>query len=225
VQQRLRWSRRGGQRKGAGRKRRALRRQVPHTKRCSLSGRNPLHITLRVLDEVGRLRTGRAFSVMRRVMLSIAVRQDFRVVHASIQGNHLHLICEANDRRAVTRGVSAFKIAFARRLNAALGRSGRVFSDRYHEEELTTPTQVRHCISYVLNNWRKHGEARGADVRLDPYSTACHFPGWKERASFGRRFVPDEQILPKREPRTWLLREGWQRVRPISVYETPSTRA
>jgi hypothetical protein len=159
-------------------------------------------------------------------MHHVAARsEEFRVVHVSIQGNHLHLICEAAHRTALTRGVQAFKIAFAKRLNKGLGRRGAVFEDRYHEEVLITPTQVRRCISYVLNNWRKHGFAAGATVVLDPYSTARHFTGWQEQSLLVARPRTETDLLPGCRPRTWLLREGWRRGGPPpSVFDVPSAR-
>jgi hypothetical protein len=226
VQVELTFNRRGGRRKGAGRKRVAPRRQVPHVRRPELNARNPLHITLRVLDEVGRLRRREVFRIARRVMLHIAAsRNDFRVVHLSIQGNHLHLVCEAEGRRALTRGVQGFKISFAKQLNKTLGRRGRVFSDRYHEEVLATPRQVRNALCYVMNNWRKHGEDRGASYRVDPFSTGIHFPGWNERRGLPPPVIPpDLELLPCTSPRTWLLAEGWKKAKPMSLYEVPGPR-
>lgn len=220
VQVEIEFRQRGGRRPGAGRKRRSARRRVPHTPRPAHCARHPSHITLRVLEEVGRLRRRDAFKVCRRVMLAQAAkRTDFRVVHLSIQGNHIHMVCEADSRLALTRGMQGFKISAAKRLNDVRGRSGEVFADRYHEQPLTTPAQVRNCLAYVMNNWRRHGEDRGALTRLDPYSTGMWFTGWAE-AQFT---VPDHlEVLPSTAPRTWLLADGWRRAgRPISLYEVP----
>ncbi len=43
--------------------------------------------------------------------LSVARRQQhrFRIVHISIQHDHVHLICEACDRMALARGVQGFR--------------------------------------------------------------------------------------------------------------------
>jgi len=41
-------------------------------------------------------------------------------------------------------------IRFARAVNRALGRRGRVLEDRYHVRVLATPLQVRNAIRYVL---------------------------------------------------------------------------
>ena len=213
----------GGSRKGAGRPRRGPRRSVPHLRREDFNPNHPLHVTLRVLDDVGRLRRRDAFVAVRKAMLVVANREDFRIVHLSVQGNHIHVICEAASREALTSGMTAFKTSAGRRINAASGRCGRVFSDRYHAKVLKTPTEVRNAIAYVLNNWRRHHEDRGASYRVDPFSTGIYFRGWKE-TDIPKVLVipPTVVVLPYREPRTWLLTTGWKRAnRPVSLYETP----
>src|SRR5690349_5133359 len=178
VQIDIEWSRRGGRRKGAGRKRVAARPMVSHRRRPALKSTTPAHITLRVLDDVARLRRRDAFKIVRRAIAQSNCRKNFRIVHLSLQSNHIHLVCEADDRMALSRGIQGFKISAAKKLNKAQGRDGHVFADRYHEEVLTTPSQVRNAINYCLNNWRKHREDRGAIDRVDPYSTGMWFDGW-----------------------------------------------
>jgi putative transposase len=185
-----------------------------------LSRHNPLHVTLRLLDGVGRLRCRAGFGVVRAVMLLVAkTKSGFRIIDLSIQGNHVHLICEAADRDALRAGISAFKISFARRLNRAFGRRGSVFADRYHTEVLTCPRQTRAAVSYVLNNWRKHGEDRGARTRVDPFSTGHAYP-WAE--SYTYPFTDPEVLLPRGTPATWLLTKGLGKLKPISLTERPS---
>lgn len=163
-----------------------------------------------------------AFKVVRRAMVKSLQRTDFRIVHLSIQGNHLHLVCEAESRPALSHGIQGFKISVARNLNKIQCREGEVFADRYHEEVLDTPTKVRNCVAYVLNNWRKHGEDRHATHVVDAFSTGMWFPGWKECRIDVTRSLDD--ALPEVRPRTWLLAEGWKRAKPISLYEVPGAR-
>jgi putative transposase len=222
VQVELEFVRHGGRRVGAGRKRTAARPRVPHTRRPDLDPRHPIHVTLRVLDSVGMLRRRAAFKVVRSVMVDMLGRDDLRIVDLSIQSNHIHLICEAASREALSAGMKSFKIATARRLNRTLGREGFVFADRYHAESLTCPRQVRAAIAYVLNNWRRHREDRFAKRVVDEFSTGMWFNGWKE----ARIDVPPGlELLPRREPRTWLLSVGWKKASPISLFEVPGPRA
>jgi hypothetical protein len=109
-------------------------------------------------------------------------------------------------------------------INAATGRSGSVFSDRYFPRPLTTPTQVRNCLAYVLNNWKHHGESDASLRRpwpIDPYSSASMFDGWKEID--GRWFVtPSGYDGPMMWwPKTWLLSEGWRQRGLISMHFVP----
>lgn len=219
VQCDLRFHPRGGRRRNAGRKPSSPGRRVPHTRRADINPRFPIHITLRVVDDMPRLRRRHAFKAVRGVMLRTANRRNFRIVHLSIQSNHVHMICEAADRRALTSGIASFKISASRHLNKIANRSGAVFADRYHEEILTTPTQVRHCLNYVLNNWRRHREDRDAVTRVDPYSTGMWFTGWAEQTF---TVPPDLDVLPSAPARTWFLREGWRCAGPpISLFAIP----
>jgi len=116
----------------------------------------------------------------------------FRIVHFSLQNTHIHLICEANDKRVLAKGMQAFQISAARHLNAPLSRrrrkkhSGQVFTDRYHTEDLGSPSQVRNAITYVLNNWRRHHADTASAFelfrgRLDPFASGLAFGGGKRR--------------------------------------------
>ena len=212
----------GGKRKGAGRKR-AGRRKVAHRRRVEFADRFPSHITLRFIDGLPSMRRRKTFKAIRAAMYVAMKHPGFRIVHLSIQGNHLHLICEADDRHALARGVQGFKISAAKKLNSVLARKGSIFADRYHAEVLWTPTQVRNAICYVLNNWRRHGEDRKTTVRVDHFSTGYWFHGWKERGPL--EGVPSgEEVLPSCKPQTWLLQDGWRKAPPISLYERPGPR-
>src|SRR5262249_11833480 len=104
-------------------------------------------------------------------------------VHYSVQGNHIHLIAEAVDRRALTRGMMGLVIRVALRSNRARGRKGRVFSERYHARQLKTPLEVRRALLYVLRNDRRH-QPHGAwslpAWHFDSCSSASEFDGWRE---------------------------------------------
>jgi hypothetical protein len=149
------------------------------------------------------------------------------VVHFSVQFDHVHLIVEARDRRALMFGVRGLCISIARRVNRLVNRKGRLFADRWHGRALSTPRAVRHALVYVLANFRKH-ERRGR-MTVDPYSSAPYFSQFAEyRARLPmeveRRLVPRafrEEGSPVARARTWLLREGWLTRGRISVFEAP----
>ena len=213
----------GGRREGAGRKK-GPRPPIPHRTRPSLLSRFPVHVTLKVASDLPNLRRPDLFDVIRLCLALGKERFGFRVVHFSVQGNHIHLICEAKGKEALTRGAKGLCVRLARRLNKALGRKGQVFPERYHARILRTPTEVHRCLVYVLLNARRHAaqkERRLPYNFLDPYSSAFHFDGWH-----GVKVTP----APGRSPpvaraRTWLLRKGWRQVEgPISPRTVPGGR-
>jgi putative transposase len=211
----------GGKRAGAGRKPKSLRVGVPHRCRPEHKGRHPLHVTMRAARQLPSLRTEALAAGVRREMAK-ASGSRFRVVHFSVQSDHLHLIIEAEDKVVLSRGMAGLAIRIARSINRRLKRSGIVFGDRYHARTLVTPREVRHAIVYVLMNFKKH-----IDVvcGVDRLSSAFWFDGWKIRPRM--REPPDwndDEFPPVRQPRTWLARAGWRRHGLIGGDEGPQAR-
>jgi REP element-mobilizing transposase RayT len=230
------WKKRGGKRRGAGRPPKGARAGSPHKQRPFLDARYPVHVTLRVVDAVGRLRRRCAYQAIREATLVTARRENFRIVQLSIQHNHVHLLVEADDKKALASGMQGFQISAARQLNAAISkgkpgprRCGPVFPDRYHAEIITSPTQARHALSYVMGNWRKHQEDSKAPMSewtIDWFSSAVSFPGWAEYGDepFLWRGPATYDPLIVYQPRTWLLRVGWAKAGPISFHDVPSAK-
>jgi REP element-mobilizing transposase RayT len=208
----------GGRRRGAGRPPRKQGRKVAHATRPFHEWREPVHVTLRARRGIP-LRSKRLAAVVGEAIrkastdpgaAAAARRRTFRVVHFSIQPDHLHLIVEASGRQALARGMQGLASRLARRVNARLGRRGALFADRYHGRALATPLEVRRAIAYVLTNAAKHEDPipdQGTEVHegLDPCSSARWFGGWQH--------PPPRQATPSpvAEPTVWLLRVGWKR--------------
>ncbi len=139
VQQSLYFGAKNGQRRGApnrrkrrrrpgvklGRPPKGLRSSERHEVRPELRANQPVHVTLRASDELARMRTRDVYDAVRWATIAIAERSSCRIVHLSIQHNHVHLLVEADDKMALARGMQAFQISAARRINVAIsnGRS------------------------------------------------------------------------------------------------------
>jgi REP element-mobilizing transposase RayT len=207
-------------RKGGGRKPSGPRAGVPHTPRPELSARNPVHVTLKVVPDVGFLRKPKLLRVLQRASVcSMAwsrAARIFRICHLSMQGDHVHMIVEAESKEALSRGMQGFTISAAKRINRLLDRHGHVFADRYHARILTSPLEVRRALAYVLNNWRHHGLDRHGG-RLDPYATGYAFAGWTD----ARLELLRESHFALWVPKTWLLSTGWKRHGLIAPWEIP----
>lgn len=204
----------GGARRGAGRPAKRGVAGVSHDGRPLLASRYPVLVTVRVREGIRNLRRLDPYRVIQRSFRRGCDRFGFRLVHYSVQTNHLHLLAEAKDAVALTRGMQGLQIRTAKALNRFWDRKGAVFDDRYHARTLKTPREVRRALCYVLQNARKHGHAfRGGP---DPYSSGRWFDGWLDASSE----APTNHD-PVVRPRTWLLRKGWRRFGRIRLSESP----
>jgi len=210
VQEELVFKTWGGKREGAGRPKKGFGASERHQKRDEVRASWPVHVTLRVGGGVPYLRKRKTWQAIAKATLAA---RAIRIVHASVQHNHVHLLVEASDQYALSKGMHAFQVSAAHWINRAAGRRGRVFPDRYHAHVLKTPREARNALRYVLCNWRKHGEDANACCSIDFYSTGYAF--WNERP-------PNEyDPLPISQAESWLLREGWRRAGPIGPREVP----
>jgi REP element-mobilizing transposase RayT len=225
----------GGKRKGAGRPPKAPRSSERHKARLRFHRPTPVHVTLRVVAPIGTLRRRAVYQAILRAMAVVLGRSDFRIVHISLEDDHVHLICEAETHTALASGMKAFQSSAAQRLNQVISeargrkRRGQVFADRYHAVLIKSPTQARNAIAYVVNNWRRHRKDGGLETRfwdVDYFSSGPSFPGWSELEDSPLLYeVPKGyDRLPVARPHTWLLSKGWAKAGSISMRQIPGQR-
>jgi REP element-mobilizing transposase RayT len=188
----------GGRRVGAGRPRGSRHSErMSHARRPSVSRHRPHHITVRVTRGTWNLRSQRCYRPILAAIEWVAKREGFRIVHFSVQHNHLHLIVEAESGRELSNALRALFSRIARALNRVMRTRGRRFDDRYHQHILRTPSEVRNALNYVLGNRAEHLARWGRIVDrtvVDPFSSLA--------------------VAVVKLPGSWLLREGWTRAPP-----------
>ena len=194
IQQELPLPQWGGARRGAGRKRKSPRKNVPHIPRAKFR-RGALHVTMRLRPEIWNLRTHRCFRALQRGFAGGCERFGFRLVHFSVQGNHIHAIVEAPDAVALGRAMKGLEVRMARALNKVMSRRGPVFADRYHAHILKSPREALQAVRYVLENWAVHAARAGEPPPsgVDPFCSAA----WQEHG-------PPLVV----QPEWWMLRVG-----------------
>src|SRR5262245_1683687 len=110
----------GGKREGAGRPSTG-KKYVAHRPRPVHKKAHPVHVTLRAL-----VSTLRDFPVFEAVAEALArgSKDFFRVCEYSVQRNHIHLIVEADDTVALSRGMQGLAARIAKAVNRAMPRRG-----------------------------------------------------------------------------------------------------
>jgi len=200
----------GGARSGAGRPPTPRRPRLGHDRRARHEPRHPVLLTLRAVRGVPSLRSVTLFGAIRRAIAAIDATA-FRVLHFSVQQDHVHAIVEGDSHAALTRGIRSFTIRIALAVKRT-ARIGKVWGDRYHARALRTPREVRHAIAYVLLNFRKHLRAPAG---IDPRSSAPWFDGWRQSST------PPRDPRPTSPARTWLASVGWRRHGLIDFHDGP----
>jgi REP element-mobilizing transposase RayT len=219
----------GGKRVGAGRKSRSERPNVPHRARPKHFAAHPVHVTLRSMFRP--LRSQHVFPTVCLALKGATKRDEkrFRILQFSVQWDHVHLVVEASDKRALSSGIASVSIRIARYVNELVSRRGRFWADRWHGRELTSPRQVRNALVYVLANFRKHAKTplRGG---VDAFSSSARFDGWRGVASGAAlpRAGPAFHSAMVRhvvvsEAKTWLAGVGWRRAGLVGFREEPKS--
>ena len=190
-----------------------------HRTRPALARGSVLHVTLKLKRGLPRLRGRKPFNAIAAAFRKYAKGVGFRLVHFSVQQDHVHLIVEADGKAMLSRGMQKLLISISRRLNLLWGEGtrwiGRLFAERYHAHLLKTPSEARHALVYVMHNSVKHGET--SPGVCDPYSSAAAFDGY---ASPPRVKEPLDAMLIAKAA-SWLLKVGWRKRGLIRPNESP----
>lgn len=190
---------RGGKRRGAGRKPKGARPGVSHRARPRFSKPTPVHVTMRVREHVWNLRSARSWRRLRDVFARSCGRLGLRLIEFSIQGNHIHLIVEADSHDSLSRGMQGLCVRIAKALNKMMDRKDTVFADHYFSTLLTSPTKLVNAIKYVLGNHTHHFGETGVERFSSPALSLA------DRAA----------VIAA--PLGWLLRTGWRLAAPPSL--------
>lgn len=201
----------GGKRRGAGRPNRS---GTPnHMARQKVDFKKPLHVTLKLKEGIHiTLRTSDMLVAFQQ-SAEKARKHQLHVIHFSLESNHLHLIVECANNKALADGMKSLAGSFGRAIRKCCGGRGAVFKGRFHLQVFKSPTQMKNGLAYVLLNQSKHEKLIPYN---DRYSSAEYFGEWKKL--LGREIGPLLPHKPKfrklpaylSTPQSWLAREGWR---------------
>ena len=151
--------------KNAGR--RAIHdRGIRHITREMITKKSCLHLTIKLNKAQIQNKTllkSLKYAIMR------ARLQGLRVIHYSLEHNHVHFYVECESNLQLTRSMKAFGVSFAKKINAYFKTKGRVYKHRLHLRILKSATEVKNVIHYILNNGIKHKRTKKV---FDPYNSS-----------------------------------------------------
>jgi REP element-mobilizing transposase RayT len=167
--------------KGAGRPKLPpnKRKAIPHRLRSEIPTNKPVHVTIKIQKEiVYTLRNKIIFQKISRA-IQRARQKGLRVIHFSIQRDHIHFLLEANDKIHLGKSMQAMMISLAKSLkNLSQTKLTKIFKDRYHVHILKTLSEIKNTKLYILGNAVKHGAIKD---QFDTFSSVIKAPeiAWK----------------------------------------------
>ena len=189
--------RHGGRRPGSGRKR-IHSPGVAHRTRDKVNLKTALHVNFKLKTLI------RNKACLKHLQKAIqnARSHGLRVLHFSLQSNHVHFILEAKDNETLTKGMRSLTITFAK----GIGK-GRVQLERYHLHVLRSVRETRNAVHYVVFNQQKHTGLKRAYV--DSYSSLGMIKDLRVLAKSAKILIIFRKIheFPLDQPLGWCLRK------------------
>ncbi|MFA6238714.1 MAG: transposase [Bacteriovorax sp.] len=152
--------------KGAGRP--AIHdRGIRHIARDEINRPTPLHLTIKIERPKAGLKNKSILKVLHR-SIKKARMAGIRIIHYTLEFDHVHLLVEASDKLSTSKGMQSFGITLSKGINKIKAMKGRVFKTRYHFRKLKTPGEIKNVLNYILGNSIKHKYATSI---ITPYNS------------------------------------------------------
>ncbi len=160
--------------KGAGRP--ALHdKGIRHCERERIHKPTSLHLTIKVRDNKADIKNKSLLKALHHAIKRARLK-NIKVLHYSLEYNHIHLLVEASSNANLHQGMQALGISLAKKINAIKRLKGTVYKHRYHLRKLSSPRELKNVLHYIFNNGIHH--SRTSSI-LDPYNSLPAFNNLK----------------------------------------------
>ena len=139
---------------------------IRHIKREEIKGAKPLHLTIKLNRADIQNKT---ILIGLRHAIKRARLQGLKIVHYSLERDHVHLYAESHDNLILAKAMKALGVSLVKRINSYFSSRGSCYKTRYHLRILRSASEVKNVINYILKNGIKH---RRTKFTIDPYNSA-----------------------------------------------------
>jgi len=100
-------------------------------------------VRIKMRKHVWGLQTTRCAAIIDSALEASGDRFGFKIVQPLVRDDHIHLLVEADDEVALSRGMKGLGVRLARMLNRLMDKSGMVLDDRYRARLLGGAGELR----------------------------------------------------------------------------------
>ncbi|MGZ3787517.1 MAG: transposase [Bacteriovorax sp.] len=140
---------------------------IRHTRRPLLKKPSSLHLTVKIKKNKSDLKNKSVLSLLRRAIMN-ARRQGLKVIHYSLEYDHVHLLIEAEDNHILGKGMQAFGVTLSKAINRMRNHKGGVYKHRYHFRQISGVRELKNVMNYIFTNGFKHKTAKSI---VNPYNS------------------------------------------------------
>jgi len=128
---------------------------IRHTKRPHLKRPSSLHLTVKIKKNKAEIKNKSVLAILKRSILN-ARKQGLRVIHYSLEYDHVHLLIEADNNLILGKGMQAFGVTFSKAINRLKKLAGEVYKHRYHFRRISSCSELKNVMNYIFNNGLRH---------------------------------------------------------------------
>jgi REP element-mobilizing transposase RayT len=132
---------------------------IRHRERPKLTRLSSLHLTVKINRIKADLKNKSTLKVLKRAICN-ARKKGLRVVHFSLEYDHIHLLIESPNNSTLGRGMQSLGVTMARGINLFKKSEGGVYKHRYHFRKISSSRELKRVMHYIFNNGVKHGTAK-----------------------------------------------------------------
>ncbi|MBC7430062.1 MAG: transposase [Bacteriovorax sp.] len=142
-------------------------RGIRHIRRDRITKPTSMHLTIKVREYKADIKSKRILRALHHAIIRARLKK-LKVIHYTLEYNHVHLLVEASDHKVMHRGMQALGISLSKSINKIKCLKGTVYKHRYHLKRLTSTQQLKNVLHYIFNNGIHH--KRTSSI-LDPYNS------------------------------------------------------
>lgn len=140
---------------------------IRHTKRPRIRRPSSLHLTVKIKKERAAIKNKTVLRILKKAIQN-ARAQGLRVIHYTLEYDHVHLLIEADNNTTLGKGMKSFGVTLAKALNRLRSHAGGVYKHRYHFKHITGTRQLKNVMNYIFLNGVKHKTSKH---KINPFNS------------------------------------------------------
>lgn len=145
---------------------------IRHSSRMKFSKLTSFHLTIKVRENKADIQSKKLLKALHHAIARARLK-NLKVIHYTLEYNHVHLLVETNDHRILHAGMQALGISFSKAINKVKSLKGHVYKHRYHQRKIGSARELKNVLLYIFNNGKKH---KRTNKRIDLYNSAIVEP-------------------------------------------------